>query len=354
MALLDDALIHQNYGTIDNVVEPDPRFFDRYYFNLQSLDGQLGIAMGMAAYPNNGVMDGFCTYSTPELQVNVRGSRELVNGDRDSMHIGPLHTELLEPMKRWRYWLDENEYGVSYDFTLTSNFEPLPPERWISMVDNRRVMDWTHFGAVGRIEGWTRLDGKTTKLDPDHHFAVRDRSWGVRPGIVVVEDLAEWYRQANWGTRHNWVCVQLESFYFWYFQTHEQDGTPRFFNGDVRWHASKGGSKEKLIKVERRLNFAPGEHFESLDVDLHLESGRVLTVHLRRLPITSHLRGGNYGGYKGLIHGMKQGPLKVDGERWSPRDSRLNPESMGLQDHAVEVSHESERGYGICEFSYGT
>ena len=32
---LDDALIHQNYGTIANVVDDDVRWFDRYYMNLQ-------------------------------------------------------------------------------------------------------------------------------------------------------------------------------------------------------------------------------------------------------------------------------------------------------------------------------
>ncbi|WP_018990700.1 hypothetical protein [Aromatoleum toluclasticum] len=354
MPRLDDLLIHQNYGTLDNIVESDPRWFDRFYFNLQAIDGSLSIAQGIGVYPNMKVSDGFACIATPELQVNVRSSRELVGGDRDVMAVGPLHAEVVEPMKRWRFWLDDNPYGARYEFDYVANFEAMEPMRLVSEVKGRKVWDWTHFGHVGRVEGWVELDSRRIALTPDRHYAVRDRSWGVRPGIAVIEDMTEWFRQANWGTRHNWVCVQLDSFYLWYFQTQEQDGTPRFFEGLVRWSDAKGGAQEKVTHIVRRFELGPNEHFEGCAVDVHLASGRVLPVKMRRLPTCVHLRGGNYGGKDGVIHGMRQGPLKVTGERWEPADSRLNPASMGLQDHVVEVSCEGETGCGIFELSYGT
>lgn len=353
-ARLDDALIHQNYGTIDNVVEEDPRWFDRFYFNLQAIDGSMSISQGIGVYPNQQVMDGLALLATPEAQVNVRVSRELVNGDRDQMDIGPLHAEIIEPMKRWRFWLDQNEYGISYDFTYTANFKALDTKRLISIVDDRRVWDWSHFGHVGRVEGWAKMDDRTFTLKPETHWAIRDRSWGVRPGVAVLEDMSSWFKQANWGSRYNWVCVQLESFYLWYFLTHDEDGSPRYFKGLVRWSDAAGGAEEMVTKVVRRLDFGPGEHFQNVEVDVHLESGRVLKVNMKRLPTTVHLKGGNYGGYKGIIHGMKQGPLKVDGDRWEPADSRKNPVSMGMQDHVVEVTYEGERGCGIFELSFGS
>lgn len=351
---LDDALIHQNYGPLINVVEDDPRWFDRFYFNVQALDGSLSISQGIGVYPNQGVMDGFGVVATPAQQVNVRASRELVNGDRDRMDVGPVHAEIIEPMKRWRFWLDANEQGTSYDFTYTANFKALDTKRLVSIVDDRRVWDWSHFGHVGRVEGWAQIDGQRFALKPDTHWAIRDRSWGVRPGVAVLEDMSSWFQQANWGTRYNWVCVQLESFYLWYFQTHDVDGTGRYFKGLIRWADDKGGAEEVVTKVERRLTFGPNEHFESVEVDVHLESGRVLPVTMRRLPTTVHLRGANYGGFNGIIHGMKQGPLKVTGERWAPCDSRENPTSLGMQDHVVDVRWEGERGCGIFELSYGS
>lgn len=351
---LDDALIHQNYGTLDNVVEDDPRWFDRFYFNLQAVDGSLSIAQGIGVYPNMRVMDGFGLFCTPELQVNVRASRELVNGNRDEMDIGPIHAEILEPMKRWRYRLDDNEHGVSYDFEYCANFRPLEPLRLVSSVDGHRVWDWTHFGHVGRVKGWAMIDGKEIQLRQDRHWAIRDRSWGVRPGVAVIQDTSAWFRQANWGSRYNWVCVQLESFYLWYFQTHEVDGTGRFFEGLVRWSDEAGGAQEKVAKVVRKLDFEEGEHFRGAAVEVHLQSGRVLDVNMRRLPTSVRLRGGNYGGFNGIIHGMKQGPLKIAGERWAPCDPRKNPVSMGIQEHVVEATYAGQRGYGIFEVSFGT
>ena len=352
--MLDDALIHQNYGTLDNVVEPDLRWFDRFYFNVQAIDGTLSIAEGIGVYPNMNVMDGFSCLCTPDLQVNVRASRELVQGDRDKMDIGPIHATIIEPKKRWRFWLDETEQRISYDFIYTANFNPLDVERLVSEVNGRRVWDWSHFGHVGRVEGWAKLDGRRIELVPSTYWAVRDRSWGVRPGIALIEDMSEWFKQANWGTRHNWVCVQLDSFYLWYFQTQEQDGTPRFFCGLVRWDASRGGAQEKVIKVVRNFDFGEQEYFRSCEVEVHLASGQVMPIRFRRLPTCVHLRGGNYGGKDGVIHGMRQGPLKITGERWQPADSRENPQSMGLQDHVVEVTFGREKGYGIFELSFGT
>ncbi len=354
MPRLDDLLIHQNYGTLDNVVEPDPRFFDRFYFNLQDISGQLSISQGIGVYPNMGVSDGFSCIATPEFQINVRASRELVNGDRDIMAVGPVHAEVVEPMTTWRFRLDENESGARYDITYTGSFEAMEPKRLVSMVDGRRVWDWTHFGHVGRASGWLELDGTRTEITPDRHYVLRDRSWGVRPGVAVIEDISNWFTSANWGERYNWCVIQVESFYLWYFQTHERDETPRFFESMIRWSTAKGGGQEKVAKLVRRLRFEGNEHFLGAEVDLHLESGRVLTIEMERLPTTVHLKGANYGGRDGIYQGMRQGPLKIMVDRWEPADSRLNPASLGMQDHVVRVKYGEETGYGICELSYGS
>ena len=353
-ARLDDALIHQNYGTLDQVVEDDPRWFDRFYFNAHAIDGSLSVAHGIGVYPNTRVMDGFVCAASPEAQTNVRASRELAGGDRDVMVIGPIRAEIVEGLKRWHFRLEENPYGVTYDLAYTATFEAMEPRRLVSVVDGRRVWDWTHFTQVGVVEGWVSVDGKRIEVTRDRFRALRDRSWGVRPGVAIVEDMREWFKQAKWGVRYNWVCLQLPSFHLWYFQTHEQDEAPRHFEGLLLWNPQRGGALEEVARLERRLEFEPGEHFRSAEVDVHLRSGRVVTVRFRRLGTTAHLRGGMYGGLGGVIHGMRQGPLKVTGERWAPVDSRGNPATLGIQDHICEVECDGERGAGIFELSYGS
>ena len=350
----DDALIHQNYGTIDNVVDDDPRWFDRFYLNIQAADGSLSLAQGIGVYPNMKVMDGFGLISTPDWQVNVRASRELVSGDRDKMDVGPVHARILEPMARWRFWLNENDQGIRYDFEFSSTFPTMDPARLESVVEGRRVFDWTHFAHVGSVSGWYEIGGERAELTPDRHFAIRDRSWGVRPGTAIIADMAAWWREANWGSRHNWVCIQFQSFYIWYFQTEESDGTPRYFEGLVRWSKAAGGRQEKLSHVERDMQFGEGDHFHGAEVRLHLQSGEIMALKMERQRTCAHLRGAGYGGINGIIHGMKQGPLVVASERWEPADSRLNPASMGLQDHVVQASCEGEPGIGIIELGFGT
>ena len=75
---------------------------------------------------------------------------------------------------------------------------------------------------------------------------------------------------------------------------------------------------------------------------------------MRRRDTSILLRGGMYGGLNGIIHGMKQGPLVVSGERWEPSDPRQNPITKGLIEHVVEVTCDGERGSGIFELSFGT
>ena len=77
-------------------------------------------------------------------------------------------------------------------------------------------------------------------------------------------------------------------------------------------------------------------------------------MNMKRLDTSIRLRGGNYGGYKGLIHGMKQGPLAIDGERWEPADNRVLPVTAGITEHVVEVTCGDERGCGIFEIPYGS
>lgn len=142
--------------------------------------------------------------------------------------------------------LDENESGARYGITYTGNYEAMEAERLASMVEGRRIWDWTHFDHVGRAGGWLEWDGK--RIAPDRHYAMRDRSWGVHPGVAVIEKICD--------------C------------------------------------------------------FPSADCD----------------------------GRDGISQSMRQGPLSILVDCWQPTDSRLDPASMGMQDHVVRVKYGDETG----------
>ena len=75
---MDDYLIHQTTDTIDRVATSDRNFYDRYYFNCHDLTGEVFLVVGMAVYPNRGIIDAFATaVRRNERQFAVAASREL-------------------------------------------------------------------------------------------------------------------------------------------------------------------------------------------------------------------------------------------------------------------------------------
>src|SRR3989304_5026273 len=110
----DDYMMHQIPANFGQTLTTDRRWFDRYWSNIHLINGELTICQGLGVYLNTNVMDGFSIVDHSKSQYSVRASREM-SGDPDVMSVGPVHSEILEPLKRWRLWVDDNPYGISYD-----------------------------------------------------------------------------------------------------------------------------------------------------------------------------------------------------------------------------------------------
>src|SRR5262245_51139792 len=104
---LDETLRHQLPTTFDHVGTSDPRFYDRYFFGVHDPAGSMVVHLGIGLYSNMNVMDGYVAVQTPEgdgggaLQHNARVSRAL-RPDIDTVAVGPLHIDVLEPFERAR------------------------------------------------------------------------------------------------------------------------------------------------------------------------------------------------------------------------------------------------------------
>jgi len=353
LSRLDDFLSHQICSTMDHVGDGDPRWFDRFWFNAHSIDGEMAVSQGIGVYPNMNVMDGFAIVVREGRQRNVRASRELRH-DRDVMSIGPLLAEVGDGLRRWRFALAENDQGAGYELEFTAAFAPIEAKRFFSRVKNRVVIDWCHFVQAGRVRGKVTVDGRSFDVAPERWWGGRDRSWGVRPGVGVVEEWSASLTQAGWGTRFNWVCAQLPSFHLWYFITHEEDGTQKFFEGWLRHPEGDRRGVVSVAGVRRSLDVDSTGRFRSAEITLQTASGEEIPLTVRRLATTVYLRGGLYGGWNGAFHGMPRGALHVEGDTWEQRDPALLGRIAGINDHVCEFSAGAERGYGIFELGYGT
>src|SRR5580765_318493 len=99
---LDDYLGHQTPETVDHVATSDRNFYDRYYFNAHTLDGDVFLVVAMGLYPNIGVIDAFATCVVRgKTQHIVRASREL-GSDRMDTTVGPIGVEVIEGLRKFR------------------------------------------------------------------------------------------------------------------------------------------------------------------------------------------------------------------------------------------------------------
>jgi hypothetical protein len=303
-----------------------PGWFDRFWVNAHSLDGRTTVSQGLGVYWNSGVMDAFAIVVRGREQRMVRASRAL-GAERGALEVGPIAAEIVEPLRRWRFRLaPANDAGVAWDFTFAGTFAP---------IDCGRMRDWSHFVQAGRPQGSLSIDGERIALDPTGWRAGRDRSWGLRPET---------------STRFNWVCAQSASLHVWYLAVENAAGEQRVAQGFVR----EGDRIEKIARIERKPVFGAAGDFRSAEVQLATESGREISLAVRRLASSVYLRGGLYGGWRGWRHGDAKGPLHVESERWALDVPAVLREAEGLTDHVCEIRIDGADGVGIFELNHGT
>src|SRR4051794_32995460 len=113
---LDELLAHQIVDTFATVSQSDRSWTEKICAMAAATDGSLSLGFGLGKYPNRGVMDAYAGVSRGTEQWTVRASREL-GADGESTTVGPLHYEVLEPMRRIRFALTTNDVQpVSFEW----------------------------------------------------------------------------------------------------------------------------------------------------------------------------------------------------------------------------------------------
>ena len=157
----------------------DRNFYDRYFFNGYSKDGETFFAAAMGVYPHLNIMDGAVSVLKDGKQTSIHVSRPL-NMERMDTRVGPLSVEVIEPLKQVRLKLEETE-GVALDVAFTGRAFPIEEPRFTYRQGPRMLIDCTRMTQNGRWEGKLSVDGQSVEVSSDNWYGTRDRSWGVRP-----------------------------------------------------------------------------------------------------------------------------------------------------------------------------
>ncbi len=324
----DEMFCHQVTETFATVGSSDLAWTEKVCAMAAARDGSLQLGFGLGKYNNRNVMDAYAGVSRGLEQITVRASRQLAP-DLNTTVIGPIHYEVLEPLRRVRFRLEPNDVQpIAFDWTFDSVVPCQTEERTLQRTqDGRRISaELVRYHQTGVASGWIEIDGKRTEMSNDTWVSTRDHSWGVRYDVGQTPTDLE--------PALNPVDIDGVSFsMIWCPMLFERSDGSRYAMfmhaiivegfGSVLHKTVTGGVEHADGSVEPFLDL-------QLDLDFHPVTRRLQggTVHARMVdgserPVTFrvptdtgfHLGAGLYFGWKGHHHGEWRGVLHTEGER---------------------------------------
>ncbi|MBX9152008.1 hypothetical protein [Rhodococcus qingshengii] len=359
----DEYFTHQIVDTFASVSQTDHAWTEKVCLMAAAKDGSLQIGFGFGKYVNRNVVDGYAGVCRGREQWTVRGSREL-SADPDSVDVGPIRYEVVEPLKSIRVVLERNDVQpIAFDLVLQGTVPCTVEEREDrrGITGYRRSADQIRYHQTGVVaSGWVELEGERIEVSPQDWIMTRDHSWGVRPGVGNdIDDLAPDPTESA-SPR---VLAVWNPLYFEY-----PDGTNYAFHqyflhydgpGFVH-ELSQGGfefadGRRDLIRgIDPRLRFDLTNK-RLLGGEFHLTmadgSDRILTA--EAVSDTGfHLGAGGYLGRNGARNGSWRGPLILDGDYYPDTSAPESVEQLNqFRDCVIRVRDEETGalGWGNCQ-----
>lgn len=352
---LDDFPIHQTPEPVAHPATSDRNAYDRTWFNGYARDGSYYFGIGMAVYPHRRIQD--CAFSvvTPSgRQYCFYGSRRAPD-ERTEMQVGPFRLEVIEPLRRTRVVLDDNESGLSCDLVFSARTAAIQEARQTLWDGPRRVMDSTRFDQFGRWSGVVRTPEGEIRVDETVCMATKDRSWGVR-GVGEPESGGA----PPLGAR--------SAFFLWtpiIFDDHIAHAI--FFDGPqgealVREGltaplypteadippGAEDGRVRRMATARHRIIYNPGTRLaKSAEIDLVDHDGKTRTLRLEPM-LRFQMKGLGYG-HPQWAQGMWKGELAIGHESFDLSSlNLLEPWHLHTQ-QIVRVSDGERTGVGALE-----
>jgi len=126
--------IHENVGTCSGT---DSTWSDRRYFFAASPDGSILMASGYGNNPNSQTGLGYVKVTlADDRHWDLMAGRPVTGGERAEVGAGPLHWTCVEPLKKWKLEVDQNNSGIAWEL----HYEPTAP-MWELLPVNVRVKD---------------------------------------------------------------------------------------------------------------------------------------------------------------------------------------------------------------------
>jgi hypothetical protein len=357
----DEELHHQVVDTFARAATSDRAWTEKVWASAAAVDGSLSLSFGLGKYVNRNVIDGFGGVSRGTDQWTVRASRRLTPRVEDSS-VGPVRYEIVEPLRRVRISLEENEVQpISFEVELTGLVPPGLEAREVhtSRSRLRTDADVLRFHQSCVASGWVSVEGERTEIHPEAWFGGRDRSWGVRYGVGRPDDdieptpdvpgmagLALWMPAS---------MVSTDGSLFGLFTYHQRYAGHGWESRNVQ-----GAIELADGRVEPMRDVVPELRFDSVNRRLlggvlrcTFADGREHPIEVTpRGEVGFHLGTGLYFGFDGHWQGEWRGKRHVEGEHLEGCDTvEVARRIHQLRDCPVQLHDPitGATGHGICQ-----
>ena len=355
----DETLNHQITDTFATVAQTDRAWTEKVWAMAAASDGSVQLAFGLGKYANRNVLDGCAGVSRGTEQWTVRASRGLAS-DPETLCVGPIRYEVLEPFRRVRFALEPNDVSpIAFEWVLDGVVPPFLEEReqHRSRDGARLDADIVRYHQSGTASGWVEVNGRRTKLDSSW-VSTRDHSWGVRYGVgTPIGDVAPASVPHGLAALTAWAPLLCQRADGSRYALHVYYQARAF--GDWRSVEFQGG--EELPTGERRTfgTCVPELRFRDdnrrfLGGLLHLTMPDGTERPLTFAPVSDtgfHLGTGLYFGYEGHFHGEYRGRSHLEADHVTGCDEpQVARRVHQLRDCVVSVDDPVGGGTGLGTF----
>lgn len=344
----DEFVCHQIVATFDSVETSAREWTERLWFCAHDITGRLILVAGFGFYPNRNIIDAFaCLAVEGKMQHNVRASREL-RPRIDEVDVGPFSYQVVEPLRRVRWILADNEHNLSYDIQFEATMPSHEEEPQIGRFRGRVEENVKRYFQVGKPGGWIKLEGQTYQIDKVNWRAERDHSWGIRRGGGVPETGLQ-PAEIPEGYLYNMMIAQFDQWGATYHTRETWNGKSLYFSGGLFYPIESGKPELALTRAEHNFKFKSDlRQINGGSAVLWVEDGSTIDISVRPLGVC-YVKAGGYFGYKGFTHGLWLGSYFNDSIKTDLRDPNAVREVSFLDDVVCEMRCGKETGYGIVE-----
>jgi len=344
----DDYPLHQTPEPVA-YAGADRNFYDRYFFNGYSPDGELFFAAALGVYPQLNIMDAAFCLVRDGVQHNIRASKHLVS-ERLDLNVGPITLRIEEPLATLRLQVQDDASDITADITFQARHAPVEEPRFTLRNGSRMMMDYTRMTQNGCWSGTISHGDTKITLDPTVHVGTRDRSWGIRPVGASESQPASPERipQFYW----LWMPFNFDNFAAFFHSNENEQGLAWNQRGViVPTTAAAASNPIEFAQTGYELRYASGNRRVST-LCVNYDSPNGPTIDVTPTGALFYMSGLGYL-HPQWGHGMDHGALET---AYDTIDTRSDPAGDPLRLHVqapakgvLRVDGQQHSGLGVIE-----